>query len=493
MQPETIADRYRVLRAIGRGGMGTVWLCRDGVLSREVAVKQMGALPGEDVRSTTRAMREARVSAAMNHENAVAVFDVVDHDGGTWLVMEYFPSQTLADLIAAEGALPPERVAKIGVQVASALASAHGLGIVHRDVKPGNVLVGQDDAAKISDFGIARGHTDMSLTQTGMMTGTPGYFSPELARGGDPSFASDAWAFGATLFTAVEGEPPYPTQSNPLAILSTITREPPAQPKRAGPLAPVIAGLMQHDPDKRWSMERVRRELSTIASGPRSPTDHTRAMPVAAPAVVPPPTEDESFTSRWETTSTPMAVEDDRPPRRIAWWVVAAVALLVLGIGAAAWSAFAPDDSPNSDDSTATQRKEQSNSPVAGSPSESATGPTSSEPTASDSTTGATTSVAGHSPAAAENFVSSYYTLVPGDTDAGWAQLSPSFQGQTGRESYDDFWASISSVSVSDVHAVSPTMVDYTISYDGSAPEAKRITLVTDGSSYLIDGDGQQG
>ena len=143
MPPETIADRYRVLRPIGRGGMGTVWLCLDEVLSREVAVKQMGALPGEDTRSTTRAMREARVSAALNHENAVAVFDVVDHDGGTWLVMEYFPSQTLADLISSEGALTPARVAHIGEQVAAALASAHGLGIVHRDVKPGNVLVGE--------------------------------------------------------------------------------------------------------------------------------------------------------------------------------------------------------------------------------------------------------------------------------------------------------------------------------------------------------------
>ena len=178
MPPDTIAARYRVLRPIGRGGMGTVWLCLDEVLSREVAVKQMGALPGEDAKSTTRATREARVSAALNHENAVSVFDVVDHDGGTWLVMEYFPSQTLADLISSEGALSPARVAHIGEQVAAALASAHGLGIVHRDVKPGNVLVGEGDIAKISDFGIARAHTDLSLTQTGMMTGTPGYFSP---------------------------------------------------------------------------------------------------------------------------------------------------------------------------------------------------------------------------------------------------------------------------------------------------------------------------
>src|SRR6476659_4083316 len=150
MQPELISGRYRVVRAIGRGGMGTVWLCRDEVLRRDVAVKQMGALPGEDTESTTRAMREARVSAALNQENVVVVYDVVDYDNGTWLVMEYFPSQTLAELVAEEGALPPQRVARIGAQVAGALASAHGLGIVHRDVKPGNILVGSGDVAKLS-------------------------------------------------------------------------------------------------------------------------------------------------------------------------------------------------------------------------------------------------------------------------------------------------------------------------------------------------------
>src|SRR4029079_1299196 len=223
-----------------------------------------GALPGEDTKSTTRATREARVSAALNHENAVSVFDVVDHDGGTWLVMEYFPSQTLADLISSEGALSPARVAHIGEQVAAALATAHGLGIVHRDVKPGNVLVGEGDRAKISDFGIARGHTDLSLTQTGMMTGTPGYFSPELARGSDPSSASDAWALGATLFTAVEGRPAYPMESNPLAMLSAITREAPAELQRAGALAPVITALMQADPEQRWTMDRTRDELARI-------------------------------------------------------------------------------------------------------------------------------------------------------------------------------------------------------------------------------------
>ena len=473
MPPDTIAARYRVLRPIGRGGMGTVWLCLDEVLSREVAVKQMGALPGEDAKSTTRATREARVSAALNHENAVAVFDVVDHDGGTWLVMEYFPSQTLADLISSEGALSPARVAHIGEQVAAALASAHGLGIVHRDVKPGNVLVGEGDIAKISDFGIARAHTDLSLTQTGMMTGTPGYFSPELARGSDPSFASDAWALGATLFTAVEGEPAYPTESNPLAMLSAITRQSPARPRRAGPLTPVIDALMQHDPAQRWSMERTRRELARID------------------------TSDAGFTARWETApaEVPAPADGDESRRRSGWWVAALVALILVGIGAAAWSAFAPGDTPESNDRTASQRKGQPNEGTAGPSTGSTSSPTTTSPTTPDTTTPTTptTPTGNRSLAAAENFVSTYYTLVPGDTEAGWAQLSPDFQQATSRESYDEFWGSYSSVSVTDVRAVSPTVVDYTISYDGSSPEAKQITLIRSGSSYLIDSDGQQG
>ncbi len=506
MQPDEISGRYRVVRAIGRGGMGTVWLCRDEVLRRDVAVKQMGALPGEDTESTTRAMREARVTAAMNHKNAVAVFDVVDYDHGTWLVMEYFPSQTLAELIHAEGALPPQRVAHIGAQVAAALAAAHGLGIVHRDIKPGNILVGRDDVAKISDFGIARGHTDMSLTQTGMMTGTPGYFSPELARGGDPSFASDAWALGATLFTAVEGEPPYPNQENPLAMLSAITRDEPPQPGRAGSLAPVIESLMQQDASQRWSMERAHQALTEVAEGGQV-DGHTRIFATgddaaaasaptvaeAAPAAGTAAGAGDGFTSQWATSQT---AEPEPPPerrRRAGWWVAALAALVVIGLGAAAWAAFSPDSgsSPQASGSTTSR-----NSPTKSTEEQTTTPPTSpteSTQSSPESPTESTTKTQGGGSAAkAEAFVSNYYTLVPGDTDAGWAELSPSFQQQTGRDSYDSFWGSYNSVDVSNVQAVSPTVVNYTISYDGSTPENKQITLVKDGSSYLINSDGPQ-
>jgi hypothetical protein len=277
MQPEFIAGRYKVLRAIGRGGMGTVWLCRDEVLGREVAVKQIGALPGESPTETKRAMREARSAAALNHPNAVAVYDVVKHEGRPWLVMEYVEGQTLADEISRDGQISAQRVADIGAQLAGALARAHECGIVHRDIKPGNVLIDKAGRPKISDFGIARGHGDEQLTQVGFITGTPGYLSPELARGGDPHPASDVWALGATLYTAVEGQPPYRPRSNPIALLRAIAAERPRPMTRAGVLAPALDAMMHEDPARRWDMATSARRLGSIAR-------ITQVMPRVDPA-----------------------------------------------------------------------------------------------------------------------------------------------------------------------------------------------------------------
>ena len=267
MESQRIAGRYLVLRAIGRGGMGVVWLCRDEVLGREVAVKQIGGLPGEPEVETMRAMREARSAAALNHPNVVAVYDVVNHDGRPWLVMEYVDGRTLAEILADEGRLPPQQVAGIGALLADALDRAHERGIVHRDVKPGNVLVDRGGRPKVSDFGIARGHGDDQLTQTGFVSGTPGYLSPELARGGDPDPASDVWALGATLYVAVEGQPPYEGRSNPLALLREIATEPPRPMQHAGALAPAIAAMMDQDPAHRWDMATAARRLGEISRG----------------------------------------------------------------------------------------------------------------------------------------------------------------------------------------------------------------------------------
>ena len=497
MDPELIADRYRVVRPIGRGGMGTVWLCEDGVLNRRVAVKRIGGLPGDDTDQAARAMREARVTAALNHDHAVSVFDVVDDGGATWLVMEYVPSRTLAELVKTEGPLTPRRAATIGAQVADALATAHGLAIVHRDVKPGNILVGEGDRAKISDFGIARGHTDLTLTQTGMMTGTPTYFAPELARGEHPSFASDVWALGATLFSAVEGKPPFPAQETPLATLGLIAREPAPRAERAGPLADVIAAMLAREPAQRWSMDRVRTALDEVAQSDTVPVEAPVPVQARAPDPTPtaaasPPPRPPAPTASPEVTGAPRPATSGRTSKAVRWGIVAAVALIVLGaVGLATRAALSNDSQPSAASSAGSDRSPKTSGPASSptSPAESTSSESPPETTSSPPGDGSGNSSA----ARAEGFVSDYYTLVPGDLDAGWAELSADFQREIGRSSYDGFWSEIDSVELSSVDAVGPRTVDYTITYHRSSgdtsTETKEITLVRDGSSYLISGD----
>src|SRR4029079_4394339 len=185
--PQRIAGRYRIERPIGRGGMGTVWLCRDERLERDVAIKQIGTLPGETAPDLAVSMREARSSAALNHPHVVSIYDVVEEGGHIWLVMEYVASRTLAQVIGQDGPMSPEATSEIGVQIAEALLATHAAGTIHRDVKPGNILVTPEGVAKISDFGIARAHDQSQLTRSGQVIGTPMYFAPELARGEKPT------------------------------------------------------------------------------------------------------------------------------------------------------------------------------------------------------------------------------------------------------------------------------------------------------------------
>ena len=262
--PQRIAGRYLVERPIGRGGMGTVWLCRDERLEREVAVKQIGALPGETAPDLARAMREARSSAALNDPHVVSIYDVVEEQDHIWLVMEYVDSRTLAQMISQDGPLPPEAAVGIGAQIAEALATTHAAGTIHRDVKPGNILVTADQVAKISDFGIARALDQGQLTRSGMVIGTPTYFSPELARGEKPTPAADVWALGATLFAAVEGHPPYQDQPNALALLATIATSPPPAPQRAGFLTEPIERMLDPDPGSRWTMQDAAHVLARL-------------------------------------------------------------------------------------------------------------------------------------------------------------------------------------------------------------------------------------
>jgi eukaryotic-like serine/threonine-protein kinase len=202
-----VAGRYRLNHPVGDGGMGVVWRAVDERLDRVVAVKQLrlppGLDPGRAAQAQQRILREARIAARLQHPNAVAVYDVTDDASAPVLVMEYLPSRSLADVLDERGALPPHKVAAIGACAAAALAAAHAAGIVHRDVKPGNILLADDGTAKITDFGISHATGDVTVTSTGLL-GTPAFLAPEVARGEAPSPASDVFSLGSSLFAAVE-------------------------------------------------------------------------------------------------------------------------------------------------------------------------------------------------------------------------------------------------------------------------------------------------
>ncbi len=273
-QETLIAGRYRILGRAGQGGMGRVWHARDEVLGRDVALKELVPPPGlsddEQQAMRTRSMREARALARVNHPNAVKIFDVVrPDDGDPWIVMEYVTGRSLQQVLDAEGPLPVPTVARIGLGVLAALAAGHRAGVVHRDVKPGNVLLADDGRVVLTDFGLATVPGDPHVTQTGQqMFGSPAFMAPERAVDGTAGNASDLWSLGATLYSAVEGHPPYP-RPTAIATLTALASEPVPTPKHAGALKNVLAGLLRKDPAKRLTAidaERLLRKASGRSS-----------------------------------------------------------------------------------------------------------------------------------------------------------------------------------------------------------------------------------
>ncbi|MFB6786412.1 serine/threonine-protein kinase [Streptomyces olivaceus] len=268
-----VAGRYRLLSVLGEGGMGTVWRARDEVLHRDVAVKEVRAateLPAaRRAQLYTRLEREAWAAARINARGVVTVHDVATFDGRPWIVMEFVRGRSLADVIGAEGALPSAEAARIGVEVLAALRAAHGAGVLHRDVKPANVLLADEGRVVLTDFGIATVEGDTALTLTGEVVGSPEYVAPERALGRTPGAASDLWSLGVLLYAAVQGRSPF-RRTTALATLRAIVDDAPPAPHRAGPLAPVIEGLMHKDPGKRMTAEQAERELR-LAAGESAP------------------------------------------------------------------------------------------------------------------------------------------------------------------------------------------------------------------------------
>jgi eukaryotic-like serine/threonine-protein kinase len=477
-----IAGRYTRGREIGRGGMGAVWLGRDDVLGRDVALKRIGMVPGALAPDLERAEREARLAARLNHPHVVAVYDLVDDGDDHWLVMEYVEGVTLGALIKRDGALSPDEAAGLVRQAADALTAAHAVGIVHRDVKPSNMLVTPTGEVKLSDFGIARAEADASLTQTGLVTGSPAYLAPEVASGATATEASDVWSLGASLFHALSGQPPYDTSENLMGALYRIVHEDPPRLADAGWLAPVLEHTMTREPEQRWSMAQVRdfldqgrdvavhpEPLAAVDPQTTQVLDATPAQPLAVPPIV----ADPALVVPPAPALAPTPVDETRRRRRPVWpWVAAVVALVAVVV-----IAFAALTSGNGGDKKNTG----------------AGGPTSSGPAGPSSSSSATTGAP--QAAAMRTFISNYFATVTSDDHATFDMLTPAFQAQSkGYAGYHGFWKTIASATPSNIVADPAALtVSYDIAYvkvDGShSTDHRTLQLVRSGTSYLIDGE----
>lgn len=282
-----IVARYRLVSPVGQGGMGVVWRARDEMLGRDVAVKEMllhtALSDAEKDMAYNRTLREARSAARLSHPGVVTIYDVVEDDGRPWIVMELLRARSLQEVIEKECALPPERVAAIGLQIVAALDAAHAVGVLHRDVKPSNVLLTVGDRVVLTDFGIAYVQGDTALTQTGQMVGSPGYMAPERLRGQQAMPASDLWGLGATLYAAVEGRPPFSRPDTMATLAAVLTSEPPP-PDNAGPIRPLIDGLLQKDPSDRLTTTTATALLTPVANLAPGHQQWTRPTPLALSA-----------------------------------------------------------------------------------------------------------------------------------------------------------------------------------------------------------------
>jgi hypothetical protein len=366
-----IAGRYRLLEPLGSGGMGTVWRAEDTVLGRQVAVKEVtfpaGLTDADRAVLRERTRREARAAARLDHPSAVTVYDVVEQDDAPYLVMELVQARTLAQVVRDDGPLSPQRTAQVGLALLGALEAAHAQGIIHRDVKPSNVLVRDDGRVVLTDFGIASTTGDSSITHTGLLLGSPAYIAPERARGEAPGPPSDLWSLGATLFTAVEGKPPF-DGGEPLVTVTAVVTGRHAPFEAAGPLEPVLEGLLEKDPGQRLGSADAGRLLQRVADMPE--VQPTRVLPAAAAAPGPAARTTaldlgavrEDVAAAQAPPAARASLPLGRPPvppsRRPSWLPAAAVAgtlaLLAAGTALALSSGDEPDRTAAGDARTAT-------------------------------------------------------------------------------------------------------------------------------------------
>lgn len=480
-----IAGRYALVREVGRGGMGTVWLAEDTLLGRRVALKRIGLLPGADGPDLERAEREARLAAQLSHPHVVTVFNLVV-DPGTqerWLVMEHVDGTNLARLLREEGALAPDDAAPLLAQVADALVAAHAVGIVHRDVKPSNVLVDRRRQAMLADFGIARTAADPVLTRTGLLTGSPAYLAPEVAAGERGDESADVWSLGATVFHVLAGRPPYDAGDNVLGTLVRIVNEEPPRLPDAGWMAPLLAATMAKDPRRRWTMEQVRDFLvdpqARAALAPEADPDRTQLMaPLAAspasaatpPAEPGPPRSASPSGPAGRLGRTPVVLAVVGLALAVVLGVALAAVLLggepptedaVAEVPAGAGSSAPPEASPASDEKSESRRRER--------PSE----------------------------RGMERFARSYVDAVAAEPARSWRMLTPKFQRESGGfERYRTFWSGVGEPELLDVTADPRALVvSYRVRFEnfGTGRRPTVLQLVHHDGGYRIDGELTEG
>jgi hypothetical protein len=539
-----VAGRYRLQSQIGGGGMGAVWLALDELLGRQVAVKQV-LVSGTDEtlaeQQRQRALREGRIAARLSHPHAISVYDVATEGGSPWLVMEYLPSRSLAEVVTADGLLRVDQVAQIGAQVADALAATHAAGIVHRDVKPANILIGQGERieglVKITDFGISHAHGDVTLTQTGQITGTPAFLAPEVAQGAEMIEASDVFSLGATLYTCLEGQPPFGMEENALAMLHKVAGGSILPPQRAGSLTAPLMRMLSTDPAARPTMVQVRDELARLAAGRSGDTttvllartdlrpgpSNTAVLPAdgaaaerqappaapppappAPPEVTAPPRSDRALPDRAVPHRPQAAPVPRRSGRRKGIWAAAAVLVVALGALAGFWL-FGPDDPGGS--GTEAEGATPSSTEPAPSPEPQSEEPQPEDTTAGDSpdgtggTGGATEEPApgttpqpqGGAAAPADDPVgatTAFFALIPGDLEAAYQLTSPRFQQRTPLANFTGFWDDFTSVQISNVQADGDDRATAQITYvrpDGTTEiEQHELRFEADGNGRLL-------